>query len=255
MAMSKCLISIPWETRNIGLQSFEVTEDFIRDPYEETLKNALKKKIEEHGRIFVQARVGKDNSRAIPLLERSNFYFVETILVPYTTLKTNSVLNRFIANKSEFLPAQYNCNDLAVVPVNKEDNSLCLRIKEIATESFSDDRFHIDPQCSEETANARFSFWVDDLFADKQVIFHTINYLGKAQGFIARKSDNLILTCFSKEFIGKGLAKFFWLRVLEDMLNEGFSQTHTLISTNNTPALNLYTRLGFKFKNPAVPLH
>lgn len=255
MVMDKCLIRIPWETRNLGLQSFEVSEDFVQGPDEQTLKDVLKTKIEEHGRIFVQARVSKGNSHVIPLLERNNFNFIETILVPYTTLQTNPVLNRFIADKSEFLPKQYNCNDCRVVQINKDDISSCLRIKEIGTESFSDDRFHIDHQCSNEIADIRFSFWIEDMLADEQVIFHTVNYLGRAQGFMTRKSDNLILAGFSKEFIGKGLAKFLWLSVLEDVANEGFSQVHTLISTNNTPVLNLYTRLGFKFKDPAVTLH
>jgi len=255
MAINECLVPIPWETRNLGVASFEVTQQFIDNPNEEKLKIEIKDKIEQHKSIFIQSRVAKEGYPVVAILERNDFYFVEAVLTPYTKIKENTVLEKFISDKSKFIPDCYTSSDWTVVQMNKEDGSLCLRIKEIATGSFSDDRFHVDSQCSEEIANSRFVFWVDDLLADEQVIFHTINYLGKAQGFMARKSNNLILAGFSKEFIGKGLAKFFWLRVLEDLQNKGFSQAYTLISTNNTPVLNLYTKLGFKFKNPAVTLH
>lgn len=255
MVINECLVSIPWETRNLGVASFEVTQQFIDNPDEENLKYAIKDKIEQHNRIFIQARVAKDSYTAVAILEKTGFYFVEAVLVPYTNMRENAVIERFISNKSEFIPEHYASSDWTVVRMNKKDTSLCLRIKEIATESFSDDRFHIDPQCSEEIASARFSFWVDDLLADEKVSFYTMDYLGQVQAFMACKSNNLVLGGLSKRCAGKGLGKFFWLSVLEDMCNQGLHQVQTLISVNNIPVLNLYVRLGFKFKNPAVTLH
>lgn len=255
MGMDDCLVSIPWETRNLGLQSFEVVDGFIHNPDEATLKRALKKKTGEHGQIFVQARVSKDNSHAVPLLERSGFYFIETVLVPYTKLKTNIVFERFVANKSEFLPAQYSPNDWTVTVFDRDDTSLCQRIRDIAAESFVDDRFHCDPRCDKAIADRRFSYWVDDLLADNDVIFYVIAYHGKTAGFMTRKSNNLVLGGLSRQYVGKGIGKFFWLSVLEDILNDGFSHVHTLIAVNNIPVLNLYVKLGFKFKDPAATFH
>ena len=253
--MDDCLVPIPWETRNLGLESFKVTDGFIHNPSEKTLESALKKKIKEHSRIFIQARISKDNYRIIPLLGRNNFYFVETVLVPYTTLETNLMLNHFIANKSEFLPKQYDVNGWEVAFFDKNDVSLCRSIKNIAAESFVDDRFHCDQQCDKAIADRRFSYWVDDLLADAGVIFHIITYHSEPVGFIASKSDDLILAGLSRKYVGKGIGTFFWLSILEDMLNKGYSRIHSMISTNNTPILNLYVKLGFRFKDPAATLH
>ena len=255
MVINECLVSIPWETRNLGVASFEVTQQFIDNPDEENLKYAIKDKIEQHNKIFIQARVAKDSYAATVTLEGNGFYFVEAVIEPYTNLKENFVLQSFISDKTKFTPTHYAKDDWTFAPMNKNDISLCLRVKQIAAESFSDDRFHIDPKCSEEIANARFSFWVDDLLADQNVSFYTMDYLGHPQAFMTRKSDYLVLGGLSKQCAGKGMGKFFWLSVLEDMLNEGLSQVQTLISVNNIPVLNLYVRLGFKFKHPAVTLH
>ena len=255
MDMNECLVFIPWETRNLNLQSFEITDSFIRNPNEATLEKALREKISEHGQIFIQVRVSKDDSRIIPLLEQKGFYFVETVLVPYTKLKTNTVLGRFVANKSEFLPAQYSLDGCKVAVINREDSSLCQRIRDIAVESFVDDRFHCDPRCDKTIANKRFSYWVDDLLADTNITFYVITCYDEPAGFMTRKTNELVLGGLSRQYVGKGIAKFLWLSVLKDMLDEGHSAVHTLIAVNNIPVLNLYVGLGFKFKDPAATFH
>lgn len=255
MDVNECLVSIPWEMRNLGLQSFEVADGFMHKPNESVLRAALKKKVEEHGQIFVQARVSWDAGPAITALERNSFYFVETVLVPYTNLKTNKVLTHFIGNRDAFVPDEPDRYEWKVVGVDKTDAPVFQRIKDIAFESFVDDRFHRDWQCDKETANRRFSYWVDDLLADDEVTFYVITHHGRSEGFMTRKCDNLILGGLSRQSVGKGIGKFFWLSVLEDMFNKGFSDVHTLISVNNIAVLNLYARLGFKFRDPAVTLH
>jgi hypothetical protein len=55
--------------------------------------------------------------------------------------------------------------------------------------------------------------------------------------------------------MGKGLGKFLWLESLSNMMTHGLEHATTRISANNVAALNLHTRLGFKFKNPASMFH
>ena len=255
MDVDRCLASIPWETRNLGIQSFQVSNIFVRQPDELILQEALNKKIEEYGRIFVQARVSWDAGPAIAALERNGFYPVETVLVPYANLKTNKVLKRFIDNRDSFIPKEPGKDEWKVVVVDKTDKPAIRRIKDIAFDSFVNDRFHRDRQCDKETASRRFSYWVDDLAADSKVTFLMITHRDKGEGFMARTFDNLILGGLSRKSVGKGIGKFFWLSVLEDMLNTGSPNVHTLISVNNIPVLNLYAGLGFKFKEPAITLH
>ncbi|MHC5060956.1 MAG: GNAT family protein [Planctomycetota bacterium] len=255
MDVDRCLVSIPWETRNLGLQSFHVSDIFVRQSDVSILQEAINKKIEEYGRIFVQARVSTNDSLAIATLEQNGFYFVEMVLVPYTNLKTNKVLKHFIDNRDAFVPDRSGREEWKMVVVDKADTPVIRRIKDIAVESFIDDRFHRDWQCDKETASRRFSYWVDDLAADNETAFIIITHNGKPKGFMVRTFDNLILAGLSRKSVGKGIGKFFWLSALEDMLNAGSSDIHTLISVSNIPVLNLYAGLGFKFKEPAVTLH
>jgi hypothetical protein len=255
MDVDRYLVSVPWETRNLNVQSFEVADVFTQKPHESILQEALNKRIKECGRIFAQARVSWKDGPAIAALGCSGFYPVETVLVPYANLKANKVLKNFIDNRNTFLPDGPGRDEWKVVGVDKTDKPVIRCIKDIAVDSFVDDRFHRDRQCNKETANRRFSYWVDDLAADREVAFLMITHDDKGEGFMAFKADNLILGGLSRRTVGKGVGKFFWLSVLEDMFNKGFPDVHTLISVNNIPVLNLYAGLGFKFKEPAVTFH
>lgn len=189
------------------------------------------------------------------MLQQQGFYFVETALVPHSILKKNELLARFVDSRSDFVPARIDASQLELVLLDKHDEAQCDEVRGIARESFSDDRFHLDANCSAAIADRRFSYWVDDLLADDAVVFYLLIYASNPIGFMARKDANLILAGFAKKYVNSGLGDFLWLSVLEDMKRQGIHQTHTMISANNTSVMNLYARLGFKFKNPAVTLH
>lgn len=250
-----CLKSIPWETRNLGVQSFAVEEVFLANPEEETLKEDLLSAEAQYGRIFVQSRVGKDVFTALPVLQRAGFYFAETTLVPFSVFRKNDALNRFMAAKASFVPARYSLDDLKLTIMDRRDSAQYATVKAIAAESFSDDRIHLDANCPKDIADQRFCYWVDDLLADEAVVFYLLEHLGACTGFMACKGEDLILAGFAQRYIKSGLGDFLWLSVLEDMYKQGITQTHSCISANNTPVLNLYVRLGFKFKDPSVTLH
>jgi hypothetical protein len=255
MPENGCLQTIPWETRNLGRQSFAIDEDQLPLLTDGLLADRLAKIERQYGKVFVQVRLGKMHYSALPIIQRQGFYFVETALVPYTVLKKNTILDKFINYQAEFIPSRFQLEDLSLTLLDKRDEKQREVVKGIAAESFSDDRFHVDPQCSEAMANRRFSFWVDDLFADTDVVFHLLTYGSVCIGFLARKAENLILAGFAKKHVGSGLGEFLWLSVLQALQSQGFNQSHTMISANNTSVLNLYARLGFKFKDPSVTLH
>jgi GNAT superfamily N-acetyltransferase len=255
MSENDCLVYVPWETRNLGIQSFALSEYFIENPDEELLRDTLQKKKQEYGSIFVQVRLGKQYLPIAPIIERNGFYFVESTLVPYTSLKKNSRFVEFIRDRRPFVPSRYDAADLVFVLLDKRSKDDCRKIREIAAESFSDDRFHIDAKCSKEVADRRFVYWVDDLLGDDAVIFNVLEHRGDATGFMARRGDNLILAGFAPQYINSGLGEYLWFAVLQDMQEQGIVQVRTLISSNNTAVLNLYVRMGFKFKDPAATFH
>lgn len=255
MSDRTCLKNIPWETRNLGVQSFAVEEAFLGNTEEEILKGSLRSAEAQYGRIFVQARVSKNDFAALPVLQKNGFYFAETTLVPYSVFKKNDALRRFMVDKASFVPARNSLGDLGLSIMSRQDSAQCATVKAIAAESFSADRIHLDANCSKEIADRRFCYWVDDLLADEAVVFYLLEHLGACTGFMARKGEDLILAGFAQRYIKSGLGDFLWLSVLEDMHKQGITQTHSCISASNIPVLNLYVRLNFKFKDPSVTLH
>ncbi|MEA5536127.1 hypothetical protein [Crocosphaera sp. XPORK-15E] len=250
-----CLRPISYETRNLGLPSFEINKTFLENPDEQALRIALEDKNNTLGQFFIQARIPKQNIKIVHLLEKIGFYYVETTIEPQINFKRNNIFQDFLNDKTIFLPQKYSLEKFKTIQENKDNISQYNKIKSIAEESFSEDRFHIDFNCSEDIANLRFSYWVDDLYNDNDVIFYSLEYLGKTIAFLCHKNQNLILAGFSKQYVNSGLGAFFWLSVLEQMLIQGISQAKTLISINNVSVLNLYSRIGFRFKNVSVTLH
>ncbi|HCA94298.1 MAG TPA: hypothetical protein DEP38_06410 [Cyanobacteria bacterium UBA9226] len=249
------LIPIPYETRNLGLPSFVLSETFCQNSDENELRNNIENKVKELNNLFIQVRLPKDNLSIVPISKTCGFYFVESTLVPQSNLRKNSKLREFIFDKSTCIPTRYKLEELNLCYLDTNDAKTSSKIKEIAEESFSDDRFHIDPNCPDSIANKRFANWVSDLYTDKSVIFYYLKYKDDAIAFMCHKNQDLILAGFSQKYRNSGLGEFLWLSVLEKMLSEGIYQAKTLISVNNISVLNLYSRLGFKFNNPSVTLH
>lgn len=255
MSELSCLREIPWETRNLGRKSFAVTDAFIESPDTELLALEIRRSERDFGPVFIQARLAKGSTKAGLLLQDLGFYFVETALVPHCVLAKNGALRTFMNDRGSFVPARYDAGALAVCRVRKDDEDLCKTVKGIAEESFSDDRFHLDPHCSDETADRRYSYWVEEMLDDREIAIYLLLLSGKAIAFMARKGPKLLLAGFSKKYVKCGLGDFLWLSVLEQMLAENLPHAETMISANNVPVMNLYTRIGFKFKEPAATFH
>lgn len=254
--MSEVLIDILWESRNLGMKSFSVADAFMKSPDKTVLEMEVAEKVGRFGRIFIQSRVAKSEIRAAHILEKAGFYFVESTLIPFTVFEKNTALQRFIKDRGDFVPERYSPDDLRLInDVDKRDDAIRDTVKEIARESFSDDRFHIDPNCGKEVADRRMAFWVDDLFNDSESVIRLLEYQGRPVAFGARNATSLILGGFSRRFTKSGLGDYLMLSRLEEMAKKGLDHAHTLISANNIPMLNLCSRLGFKFKDPSATFH
>ncbi|MEE8483279.1 MAG: hypothetical protein V3S46_01675 [Nitrospinota bacterium] len=255
MSKESCLIPIPWETRNLGIESFKVSEYLIKNPDAALLRESIAAGIEKYEKIFAQARVPKENLAASPVLAESGFYFIEAVLTPYTVLKKNRVLRMFKEKKEEFVPRRINAGDLGLGTLDVKDKKLCGHVKSIAIESFWWDRFHLDPNCPEDVSKNRLAYFMEDLLGDEKVSVDLLEYGGKTIAFMARRGEDLILAGFERQYEISGLSDFFWLSVLERMAGQGHEKAETLIYHNNTSVLNLYVRLGFAFKNPGATFH
>lgn len=247
-------MSLPYETRNLGIPAFEVSAAFLERPDGATLRACLAARAGECGDFFVQARVRVDTG-LISLLERGGFRYVESSLRPLAILDRNVALRDFVNDPASFLPARYGLADLGIVALDRSDRALCGAVRAIAGESFSDDRFHADHNCDNAVADRRFEYWVDDLMGDPLVAFDVMLLRRRAVAFMAHKSTDLILAGFSRQYAGAGLGDFLWLSVLRRLREAGHNRARTLISVRNIPVLNLHARLGFKFQEPRATFH
>lgn len=245
---------MPWETRNLGIPAFRLSDAFMENADEETLRECLATQARECKEFFVQARVRIDAS-LIRVLEGSGFYFVEATVCPLAILEKNGLLRDFAIDPGSFLPARYALGDVQSVSLDRTDPALCAAVRQIAGESFSDDRFHADHNCERSVADRRFVYWVGDLIGDPGVTFDVMLLKERPIAFMARKVEDLMLAGFARKYAGAGLGDFFWLSVLRQLKEMGLNQARTLISVRNISSLNLHARLGFKFRDPRATFH
>lgn len=247
------LIPAPWETRSIGLPSFSVDKERYKGLSVGALRDGIK--AASPTGIFISARVEKKDYPVIPIVQKAQFYFVEQTLDPYTNLQNNEVLNAFATNKSGYVPLRYRSKNPVIKTLDKTDKKACAAVEACTRGSFSDDRFHTDPNCPDEIADTRFFNWAKDLIDDIGVTIHIVCFEDDIAGFLARDGNRMILAGFAKRYIGAGLGQYLWLGAMEAMLADGIDLVDTRISANNVAVMNLYVRLGYKFKNPAAIFH
>lgn len=255
MKSRETFTSIPYESRNLGVEAFSLSAMYATPNTIECLSSAVCELEGKYGKVFIQARIPKNEIKTSILLQRSGFYVVEMTISPYSKLLKNTVLKSFIEAPFEYLPSKYQSNPPTVKVIDKKVAEIQSTVEAIAQESFIDDRFHIDPNCPDVTANFRFVQWVKDLYSNPKTTFHLLSYNNTAAGFLCRQDEKLILAGFSKAYRNSGLGAFLWLSVMQEMLSQGFKRTYTLISVNNVSVLNLYARLGYQFRDPEITLH
>ena len=68
-------------------------------------------------------------------------------------------------------------------------------------------------------------------------------------GFFGFSEQKILLHALKSSYRGKGMAKYFWSKACQAMFKLGYKEIISSISTSNVAVLNLYTSLGFKFKN------
>jgi hypothetical protein len=245
----------PWETRNLGVPSYALVQDFWVAPDFDLLASELRALFAGHGRLFAAARLPKERLPMIPALQVLGFYVVECSLAPTMALAKNPVLRDFERDPAAFVPVRFAREDLEFSAGTVMNPQLAETLKAMAQSAFSGDRFHVDHQCPPAIADRRFAFWMDDLLADPGVRFDVLRLKGEAIAFFASKGNHQIVSGFSPERAASGLGEFFWLSVCAAAKAEGQTFVHSLISCNNLPSVNLCARCGYRFKETGYTLH
>jgi hypothetical protein len=166
-------------------------------------------------------------------LQKYGFYYCDTLIEPYCTVKTFKGAhdeNAFVSK------------EVALVS-----------LLEICQNSFIHGRFHRDFNIQNSLADKRYSNWLEQLYNNGKV--YGLYYEQEIAGFIAVQNNILILHAMSKRFRGLGRSKYLWTPVCKILFDEGYKEVLSSVSATNMSVINLYISLGFKFRNPKDVYH
>lgn len=245
----------PWETRNLGMPSYAMNEISSTNISYNDILREIEYLCKIHDRFFIFARIPQNYLKVSSILEKIGFYIVECTVIPMLNLNKSSVLEEFNKDNSIFIPKKFKKENINFISLSSNNSIPVESIKNIAEESFTRDRFHIDHNCTDDIANRRFTLWVEDIIFDSSCKFDILTLDESIIAFMARKKNNLLLAGFKKTYTRSGLGSYLWLNTCNTLKDKGYRTAETLISINNMPVLNLYSRLGFKFKDTRYSLH
>lgn len=252
----KIFKSIPWETRNLGVPSYELNTKYLSKITSEILAHEVEDLQNKYNKLFIFARLQKKEIRYATILEHQGFYIIESTVSPYMNLNKNEALGKFIDNNISYIPKRYKQEVLKPHTLTHDEKHRNKHVlKKIAEESFAYDRFHLDQNCSAEVADCRFSLWVEDLISDTKVTFDVLQLNDEVIGFIAKKENYLILGGFKKKYLLAGFGGYFILSTCSILKEQNYPVAKTLVSINNLLIVNLYAGVGFKFEDTRYSFH
>lgn len=123
----------------------------------------------------------------------------------------------------------------------------------ICRTAFRHGRFHRDFNVDPRAADRRYEAWLTQLHARGKV--YGLRWDGDTAGFIAHEGGKLVLHALGERHRGRGLARHLWSAVCAALVQGGATELSSSISAANLPALNLYSALGFGFRNPLDVYH
>lgn len=80
-------------------------------------------------------------------------------------------------------------------------------------------------------------------------------YKQELVGLWGFSENKILLHALKSNYRGKGMAKYFWSLACQEMFKLNDQEISSSISASNLAVLNLYSSLGFKFKNPQNIYH
>lgn len=220
MTLPPNIKSSPWDTAVFGIDTYE-----IKDLSPESLEVAV--------RVPGHYTVRAEPLRAKQLLHEYGFYYCDTLIEPYCKA------DRFLA---------YDSADVGIT----QDASLD-KLLEICHGAFAHGRFHRDFNLPKEQADRRYDNWLAQLHGAGKV--YGLLYRGEVVGFIAVESNRLVLHAVAESIRGRGLAKFLWTPVCRALFDYGYAELVSSVSASNLAVVNLYSTLGFRFRNPIDLYH
>jgi len=195
-----------------------------------------------HDVRFVSCRLDHSQLRESMALEGHGFRFVEMVHGP-----------RLDTFEGIGVP-------LRAIQVAKASPGDLEAIEEIAYLAFTTGRFLIDWRLAPELSKRRYATWVrNSVDAPRHTVLKAEIGTDLVGFFIVEhRPDQSVywhLTAIAPHWQGKGMGMSLWQTMLIRHRTEGVPVVETTISGHNTPAINLYARLGFSFGSAQMTFH
>jgi len=204
---------------------------FERDCYEITMldESALRVAATQPGHysIKVEPLVSK------ALLHQYGFYYCDTLIEPHCSS------DRFTGHRD---PRAAISRDAAIAD-----------LLAICHGAFEHGRFHRDFNLPKAQADLRYDNWLRQVHAAGGA--RGLNFDGELAGFMAIDGSRLVLHAMAEQFRGRGIAKFLWTAVCDELFAQGHAEISSSISASNVAAANLYLTLGFRLRHPVDVYH
>jgi len=218
--MTSLLKPTPWDTSAFDMPTWELTE---------CSENAMKEaaKTAGHHTLKVNPLINKR------LMHDYGFYYCDTLIEPHcnaSRLRSTQHPNAHISKKIDIDQVMAICHG-----------------------AFSHGRFHRDFNLPATVANLRYDNWLKQLI-NKQMVYG-LYWENTLAGFIGYTDNSLVLHALAAKHRGMGLSKYWWSSVCLALLAKNYQEIKSSVSASNVAAINLYTSLGFTFKNPLDIYH
>lgn len=220
--MSQLLLikATPWDTAAFGIPTWELCE------YSAI---ALEQAAKTRGHYTLRVDPFADKL----LLHKCGFYYCDTLIEPYC----NAARLRIVQHSD--------------ATISKDVDTA--QVLAICHGAFAHGRFHRDFNLTKVAADQRYDNWLEQLLEAQHV--YGLYWQSELAGFIGYSGNNLVLHALAEKYRGKGLAKYWWGLVCNELLANGHEKVKSSISATNLPVLKLYASLGFSFNNPQDIYH
>lgn len=234
---------VPWDSHALNVPVVEIVQLNVSDQADvrEELSQ-FQRWLESDGVSMASCRLPHNRIVESMLLEEHGFRFVDMVLHPY---------------KESLSEGIYSDEGLSISLADPQDLEA---LTEIARSVFTFERFYCDPGLGPVCSGQRYARWVESCLGDSSQRLYKISEQDQIVGFFIVERINADtahwwLTAIVKRFQGRGYGYRSWRSMLHHQQHQGVDRVTTTISARNTPVLNLYSSLGFRFKDPEMTFH
>jgi GNAT superfamily N-acetyltransferase len=235
--------SVPWDRDVFGFPVVQILDLEVIESHGATRDYADFQAWLDMGRVrIVSSRLPHHKLRESMFLEANGFRFVEMVLHPI--LENVQSLN---------IPR----NDLLIALAEESDLPF---LQDIAEHAFHHERYHVDPRLNPRLGDLRYGRWVRNSLGhpDQRLLKITDGERLVALFLVEARAGRTAywhLTAVSPTWQGSGYGYRVWQAMLRHHQAEGCESLLTTISARNVAVLNLYAKLGFRFRPPEMTFH